>query len=82
MPQVRLSATLKATGLNVLRSVAFKNRVKRQEKRQMRSDPSENRVFSAIKDLVCLVYNDFVVTVSDVAIYFRQTCIFKLQAGY
>ena len=32
MPQVRLAATLKATGLNILRSMAFKNRLKRQKK--------------------------------------------------
>jgi len=31
MPQVRLAATLKATGLNILRSVAFKNRLKREK---------------------------------------------------
>jgi Transposase DDE domain len=74
MPQVRLSATLKATGLNILRSVAFKKRLKRQEKRQLRADPSENRLFNAIKDRLCRVYDDFLVTVFGVAIYCRRAC--------
>jgi hypothetical protein len=40
MTQVRLAATLKATGLNILRSMAFKNRLKREEKRKSRlKDP-------------------------------------------
>jgi hypothetical protein len=34
MPQVRLAAVLKATGLNILRAMAFKNRLRRQEKRK------------------------------------------------
>jgi hypothetical protein len=82
MPQVRLSATLKATGLNILRSVAFKNRLKRQEKRRLRSEPSENRFFNAIKDRLCHVYDDFIVTVSDIAIYCRQTCNSTPQVGW
>lgn len=82
MPQVRLSATLKATGLNILRSVAFKNRIKRQEKRRLRSEPSENRFFNAIKDRLCHVYDDFIVTVSGVAFYCRQTCISTPQVGW
>jgi hypothetical protein len=82
MPQVRLSATLKATGLNILRSVAFKNRLKRQEKRRLRSEPSENQFFNAIKDRLCHVYDDFFVTVSGVAIYCRQTCNSTPQVGW
>ncbi|MEI7935040.1 MAG: transposase, partial [Chlorobiaceae bacterium] len=81
MPQVRLSATLKATGLNILRSAAFKNRVKKQEKGQGRPEPSENRLFNAIKDRLCLMYDDYWVTVSDVAIYCRQLCTFTTQVG-
>ena len=68
MPQVRLAATLKATGLNILRSVAFKNRVKRQEKKQMRSEPSENRLLNAIKEQLRRIYDYFEVTVFGVAI--------------
>ena len=81
MPQVRLSATLKATGLNVLRSVAFKKRLNRQEKRQERLEPSENRLFNAIKERLRLRYDDFLVAVSGVAIYCRQTCKFAPQVG-
>jgi hypothetical protein len=73
MPQVRLSATLRATGLNILRSVAFKNRLKRQQKRQRRSEPSKNRLFNAIRERLCLIYDDFLVTVSGVTICCRQT---------
>jgi hypothetical protein len=32
MPQVRLAAVLKVTRLNILRAMAFKNRLRRQEK--------------------------------------------------
>lgn len=81
MPQVRLSATLKATGLNVLRSVAFKKRLNRQEKRQERLEPSENRLFNAIKERLRLRYDDFLVAVSGVAIYCRQTCKLAPQVG-
>lgn len=81
MPQVRLSATLKATGLNILRSVAFKKRLKRQEKRRLRPEPSKNRFFNVIKDQLCRVYDDFLVTVSDVAIYCRQACNSNLQVA-
>ena len=50
MPQVRLSATLKATGLNILRSMTFKNRLKRQEKRNKGSNPSLNDLFGVVKE--------------------------------
>lgn len=82
MPQVRLSATLKATGLNVLRSVAFKNRLKRQEKRRRRLEPSENRLFNAIKERLGLMYDYFLVTVSGIAIYCRQGCRLTPQARW
>ena len=74
MPQVRLAATLKATGLNILRSVAFKNRVKRQEKKQMRSEPSENRLLNAIKEQLRRIYDYFEVTVFGVAINRLKMC--------
>jgi len=50
MPQVRLAATLKATGLNILRSMAFKNRLKRDKKRDKGSNPSLNDLFGVIKE--------------------------------
>jgi hypothetical protein len=82
MPQVRLSATLKATGLNVLRSVAFKKRLNRQEKRQRRLEPSENRLFNAIKEQLSLVYDYFLVTVFCIAIYCRRGCKLATQVGW
>ena len=50
MPQVRLAATIKATGLNILRSTTFKNRLKRQEKRNGRSSHSQNDLVKAAKE--------------------------------
>jgi hypothetical protein len=68
MSQVRLAAVLKATGLNILRATAFKNRLKRQEKKQMRPEPSESRLFNAIKEQFRRVCDYFQVTVSAVVI--------------
>jgi hypothetical protein len=50
MPQVRLAATLKATGLNILRSMAFKNRLKRQKKGNRSSSPSLGGLVGFIKE--------------------------------
>lgn len=50
MPQVRLAAVLKATGLNVLRAVAFKNRLRRAEKQKMRSNHSPNGLVGVVKE--------------------------------
>jgi Transposase DDE domain/Transposase domain (DUF772) len=50
MPQVRLAATLKATGLNILRSMAFKNRLKRQKKGKRGLNPSLDGLAGVIKD--------------------------------
>ena len=50
MPQVRLAATLKATGLNILRSMAFKNRLKRQKKENRGSNPSLDRFVGVVKE--------------------------------
>lgn len=68
MPQVRLAAVLKATGLNILRAVAFKKRQKRQEKKQMRLDPLKGRLFSAVKEQLLRIYDYFQATVFDVSI--------------
>jgi IS5 family transposase len=80
MPQVRLAAVLKATGLNILRATTFKNRLKRQEKRQRRSDPSENRLFNAIKEQLRRVYNYFQGTASGVVINRLKMCELPQQA--
>ena len=82
MPQVRLAAVLKATGLNILRSVAFKNRLKRQEKKQMQSEPSKNRLFNAVKEQLRRMYDYFQVTVFGVAINWFKICESTLQAGW
>jgi IS5 family transposase len=50
MPQVRLAATLKATGLNIRRSMAFKNRLKRPKKGNRGSNPSLGGLICAVKD--------------------------------
>jgi hypothetical protein len=66
MPQVRLAAVLKATGLNILRSVAFKNRLKRKEKTKRRPCPSGNRFFNAFKEQLRRMYDNFQATVFSV----------------
>lgn len=80
MPQVRLAAVLKAAGLNILRATTFKNRLKRQEKRQRRSVPSENRLFNAIKEQFRRIYDYFRVTVSAVVINRLKMCVLPQQA--
>ena len=72
MPQVRVAAVLKATGLNILRAVAFKNRLRRQKKAKMGSDASENRLFANVKALLRRVYGNFQVTALNVANYYSQ----------
>ncbi len=59
MPQVSLAATLKATGLNILRSMAFKNRVKRDEKRKKGANPSRNRLLEIVREQVLRFLNYF-----------------------
>jgi len=80
MTQVRLAAVLKATGLNILRAVAFKNRLKRQEKKRMRSEPSGDRLFNAIKEQFRRAYDYFQVTVSVVVINRLRVCELPQQA--
>lgn len=50
MPQVKLAAVLKATGLNILRAMAFKNRLRRQENRKKGSNPSPNGLVGDVKE--------------------------------
>ena len=52
MTQVRLASVLKATGLNILRSVAFKNRLKRPKKTIKGSNPSLEDLFGVVKDRI------------------------------
>ena len=52
MPQVRLAAVLKATGLNIKRAMAFKNRLRRQEKRKKGSNPSPNGLVGDVKEQI------------------------------
>jgi IS5 family transposase len=52
MPQVRLAAVLKATGLNILRATTFKNRLRREEKRKTRSNPSPNGLIGVVKEQI------------------------------
>jgi len=50
MPQVRLAATLKATGLNILRATTFKNRAKRPKKGNEGPNPSPNGLAGVVKE--------------------------------
>lgn len=50
MPQVRVAAVLKATGLNILRSTTFKNRQQRRENEKTRSNHSQNRLVGVVKE--------------------------------
>jgi IS5 family transposase len=59
MPQVRLAATLKATGLNILRSVTFKNRLKRRKKENRGSNPSLCDLVGVIKEHVLQIRGYF-----------------------
>src|SRR5664279_1978789 len=59
MPQVRLAATLKATGLNILRATTFKNRLKRRKKAEGASNPSGKGLLVAIKEQLSHVYGNF-----------------------
>ena len=48
--QVRLAATLKATGLNILRSIAFKKRQKTEARRKERAESGANEFICAVKE--------------------------------
>jgi hypothetical protein len=50
MPQVRLAVILKATGLNILRATAFKNRLKRKEKSKTGAMAARNGFIEAVKE--------------------------------
>jgi len=59
MPQVCLAATMKATGLNILRIVAFKKRLKRLKKANKGSNPSLDRFLDAVKEQFRRMWNYF-----------------------
>lgn len=50
MAQVRVAAVLKATGLNILRSTAFRNRQRKQERTQKRADSAKNALLLIVKE--------------------------------
>jgi IS5 family transposase len=57
MRQVRLAAVLKATGLNILRAMAFKNRLKREEKQKMRATHSSDGPIGVIKERILRLWD-------------------------
>lgn len=65
MPQVRLAAVLKATGLNILRATTFRNRLRREEKRKARSNPSLNSLIGVVKEQI-LRLRDYIEELSGV----------------
>jgi IS5 family transposase len=81
MPQVKLAATLKATGLNILRSVAFKNRLKRQKTGKSKVNPSRDGLYGVIKEQFRYVYGYFLGMIIGVAINCRRASQFTLQVG-
>lgn len=52
MRQVGLAAVLKATGLNILRAMTFKNRLRMEEKRKAGSNPSPNSLIGVVKEQI------------------------------
>jgi IS5 family transposase len=81
MPQVRLAATLKATGLNILRSVTFKNRLKRRKKEKKGPSPSQNGLLVIIKEQLSHVYGYYQGMIFCVVKYCRQISQFSPQIG-
>ncbi len=57
MPQVRLAAVLKATGLNILRATTFKNRLSREERRKAKSNHSPNSLIGVVKEQVLRLWD-------------------------
>ena len=50
MPQVRVAAILKATGLNILRATTFKNRLKKEERRKKGSNHTPGDLVVVVKE--------------------------------
>ena len=53
MPQVRVAAVLKAAGLNILRAMAFKNRLQGGKKRKTRQNPTLRPRAADVKERLC-----------------------------
>jgi hypothetical protein len=79
MPQVKLAATLKATGLNIRRSTTFKNRLKRQEKAKKGASPSQDGLLGSIGEQVRCLYGYFLGMIIGVAINCRRSSQLTLQ---
>jgi len=76
------AAVPKATGLNVLRAVAFKNRLRRQEKAKKRSDVSKSRLIAAVNERLLRVYDNLLGTVLGVAINCHRMCGLTPQVAW
>jgi len=70
MPQVRLAAVLKATGLNILRATTFKNRLRREEKRKGKPNHSPNRLIEVVREHVFCLLDYF----RELSVAFCSTC--------
>jgi IS5 family transposase len=81
MPQVKLAATLKATGLNIRRSTTFKNRLKWRKKKEVGPNPSEDGVLAAIKERLSRIYGYFQGMIFGVTKYCRRISQFTPQMG-
>jgi hypothetical protein len=81
MPQVRLAATLKATGLNILRSIAFKKRHKTEARRKERAESEVNEHICAVKEQCSRIY-DYIKQLSGIVCPGnRQAVLFMTQAA-
>ena len=75
MPQVRLAAVLKATGLNILRSVALRNCLRRHQKGELRPYTSENRLVGTVKERLLRMYDVFQVNIFAVVNFSRRVSL-------
>ncbi len=81
MPQVRLVATLKATGLNILRATTFKNRVKRPKRTDSKANPSQNGLLVVIKEQLSRIDGYFYGMIFGVIKCCQQISRFTPQMG-
>jgi hypothetical protein len=81
MPQVRLAATLKATGLNIMRATTFKNRVKRLKRTDSGANPSQNGLLVVIKEQLSHMYGYFHGMIFGVIKCCQQISRFAPQMG-
>ena len=81
IPQVKLAATLKAIGVNIRRSVAFKNHLKRQNRTESGPSPSGSRFFGAVKEQLKHICGVFVTSIFGVANNCRWRDALTAQVG-